>query len=722
MEPIKEVLVCDVDEFELIPGLTALNLNILHGQDKHRIEDTKNDIQDSIKVEHPVVQTVQTNFLALLKTKLPREQHESRRMLEDIVERLPNNLNALADLEKIYEGLYRMADAKKCRNMYETICKGESRNNMLSKATCMLEQGFALRIERTLVNEYILQAQMTDFHQTLNTACENSDGKRKESLEKCLRYNEQTLITLQQANSYTPFPKDGHCIRMRSSLLKFKRAMKLCPLNDLHPAWRFQYAKTLNQYYDSLETLSMNPILDATVKDEKRKVTVEAIEIFWNFTQEVTGSDMERYKAQACAYIGHILCKRKDLVTEAESICHIPMLSNPDFVNYLENPILLLEKSYQLFPKDTTVLNRYGRSFWLKAIQTKDDNETKRKNLENALKKLTESLHINNTGNRFAYSTRMLVRRDLAEISENTSLKREYLKTAKEDGHQCFLCMPTRKDMNMLAEICQILAKFPDAYAHGPESLTSKKDLLDALDYMHYSNNLGEPPDNHSAYRMASCLFDLGEYEKSVEWQQRTLFLAGDRSSSAFFMLCLFMLALIEEKCMDKNIVTRFVSFWINGKRKYGEAEMKDHYKRLYNKKRIVLMNLLETIITDHEAMSIDDKEKEVVSDCLIVLKENTKYGHKTKTSELQQALSRITPVPDKEYELTDLFDLPYRSSLPPRLSKAFSNQFEFDYFICYSNRDKNFVHTYLIPQLETKLNKYDNALKGNKSFCTFPF
>ena len=181
-------------------------------------------------------------------------------------------------------------------------------------------------------------------------------------------------------------------------------------------------------------------------------------------------------------------------------------------------------------------------------------------------------------------------------------------------------------------------------------------------------------------------------------------------------------MALTKEKCIDKNVVTRFVSFLINGKRKYGEAEMNTHYKRLYNKNKIVLMNLLETIITDHEAMSIDDKEKEVVSDCLIVLKENAKYRHKTKISELQQALSRIIPVPDKEYELTDLFDLPYRSSLPPRLSKAFSNQFEFDCFICYSNRDKNYVHTYLIPQLETKLNEYDNALKGNKSFCRFPF
>jgi hypothetical protein len=58
-------------------------------------------------------------------------------------------------------------------------------------------------------------------------------------------------------------------------------------------------------------------ILDEADKDKMRNVTVEAIEIFWNFTQEVTGTDMERYIAQAYAYIGHILSKRKDLVTEA---------------------------------------------------------------------------------------------------------------------------------------------------------------------------------------------------------------------------------------------------------------------------------------------------------------------------------------------------------------------------------------------------------------------
>lgn len=69
----------------------------------------------------------------------------------------------------------------------------------------------------------------------------------------------------------------------------------------------------------------------------------------------------------------------------------------------------------------------------------------------------------------------MSVRLDLAKISVDKSLKSDYLKKAKEDGHECFMCMPTRRDMNILAEICQTLAKFPDTYAHGPESLTSKK-------------------------------------------------------------------------------------------------------------------------------------------------------------------------------------------------------------------------------------------------------
>jgi hypothetical protein len=72
-------------------------------------------------------------------------------------------------------------------------------------------------------------------------------------------------------------------------------------------------------------------------------------------------------------------------------------------------------------------------------------------------------------------------------FTNNQKGNESYLKEAKKDGHECFMCMPTRKDMNMLAEICQTLAKFPNTNTYGPESLTSKKDLFDALDYMHYA-------------------------------------------------------------------------------------------------------------------------------------------------------------------------------------------------------------------------------------------
>jgi hypothetical protein len=47
------------------------------------------------------------------------------------------------------------------------------------------------------------------------------------------------------------------------------------------------------------------------------------------------------------------------------------------------------------------------------------------------------------------------------------SLKRDYLKKAKKDGHECFMCMPTRRDMTILAEICQTLAKFSGQHEYA---------------------------------------------------------------------------------------------------------------------------------------------------------------------------------------------------------------------------------------------------------------
>ena len=56
--------------------------------------------------------------------------------------------------------------------------------------------------------------------------------------------------------------------------------------------------------------------------------------------------------------------------------------------------------------------------------------------------------------------------------------------------------------MTVLAETCQMIAKYPSIRDYGPE-------------YLLYATHLGDPIEFHWTNRMSSCLLNLGEYEKS---------------------------------------------------------------------------------------------------------------------------------------------------------------------------------------------------------------
>ena len=90
----------------IVPGLSGLNLNILHAIDMHMIDNAKHTIFKWIQREHRFVANVQKTMVALLKTNIPRETREARIELEQIVKVSPKHLNALADLETIYRNLY----------------------------------------------------------------------------------------------------------------------------------------------------------------------------------------------------------------------------------------------------------------------------------------------------------------------------------------------------------------------------------------------------------------------------------------------------------------------------------------------------------------------------------------------------------------------------------------------------------------------------------------
>jgi hypothetical protein len=121
-------------------------------------------------------------MVALLKTKIPRESREARIELEKIVRESPKHLNALADLETIYRNLHRIHDADRCRRTINNILKSTSDADVQIKKTCLLEQGYAILIERTIVNENTLELRISDIHKILTVEYDKSDGERRECL------------------------------------------------------------------------------------------------------------------------------------------------------------------------------------------------------------------------------------------------------------------------------------------------------------------------------------------------------------------------------------------------------------------------------------------------------------------------------------------------------------------------------------------------------------
>jgi len=702
----------------IVPGLFGLNLNILHAIDMHMIDNDKYAILKSIQHEHRIVANVQKAMAALLKTKIPRETREARIELEQIVKESPKHLNALADLETIYRNLYRITDADRCRRTIDNILKSTSDADVQIKRTCLLEQGYAILIERTIVNENTLVLKISDIRKILTAEYDKSYGERRECLGRGLLHQNQVLGSIHSANKDNT--TDAQLIRKCSSLQKFEMAEKFCSVPLPHPLWDHYYAKALNQYYDSLERLSRYK--DGGLEAEMRAVTMKALEKFWSITQMPMDEDNTILVARSFAYIGHILTKRESLVRSEEQTFQLSR--NPEFKLYLDDPLEALRKANQLTPNDVPVLNRYGRSCWNRAVPLKNRNDMDQKleYLEDANQNLSESINIDSDGNWFAYTTRMQVNLDIADIVIKHNLKKakSSLENAKKDGHHCFKSKNNRRDMTVLAETCQKLAKFPSIRDYGPEFVKAEHYLHQALDYLCYATHSGDPIDYHWTNRISSCLFDLGEYEKAIEWQRKSWLLSAPSNTNSFYILCIYMLTRYTKDDNLKTIMEPFLREFLYiltyGRNKY--KDITRNIEGIYIKRPDEICKLLTAVIVE-KVIAVREDEKIILQHCLNILiqiaSRNKRRNVQTFNREfrgLKSSLDPLVPTEEHDYVLSDIFE--NSSIFPfPKGLHCLSKDFKFDFFVCHSHKDSNWVHNMLIRHLESTFDEQDIAFKG---------
>jgi tetratricopeptide (TPR) repeat protein len=350
------------------------------------------------------------------------------------------------------------------------------------------------------------------------------------------------------------------------------------------------------------------------------------------------------------------------------------------------------------------------------------DMDQKLEYLEDANKILSESINVDSDRNWFAYTTRMQVRLDIADtvIQHNQEKAKTSLDNAKKDGHICFKSKNTRRDMTVLAEACQKLAKFPSIRDYGPEFVKSEHYLHQALDYLFYATHLGDPSDYQWTNRISSCLFDLGEYEKAIEWQRKTWLLSVPSNSGSFYILCIYMLT---RYAKDDSLKTRmepflreFLYILTYGKNKY--KDISRNIEGIYKNRPYEIFKLLTAVIVENVIMVRED-EKNILQHCLNILiqitSRNKRRNVQTFNREfrgLKPTLYHIVPSEENEYVLSDIFE--NSSIFPfPKSLRCLSKDFKFDFFVCHRHKDSDWVHNMLLRHLEGTFDEQDISFKG---------
>jgi tetratricopeptide (TPR) repeat protein len=442
-------------------------------------------------------------------------------------------------------------------------------------------------------------------------------------------------------------------------------AEKFCSAPFPHPLWEHYYAKALNQYYDSLERLS--PYNDGGLEEEMRAVTIKALEKFWSITQMPMDDDNKTIVARSFAYIGHILTKRESLVQSGEQTFELS--KNPEFKLYLDNPLKALSKAYRLKPNDISVLNRYGRSLWNRSLAMKNwnDMDQKLEYLEDANKILSESINVDSDRNWFAYTTRMHVRLDIAGIviKHNREEAKSSLENARKDGHISSQSKNTRRNVTVLAETCQKLAKFPNLRNYGPKFVKTEHYLHEALDYLFGATHSGDPIDYHWTSRISSCLFDLGDYEKAIEWQRKSWLLSVPSNSNSFYFSCIYMLT---RYAKDDNLKTsmepflrEFLYILTYGKNKYKDITW--NITSIYKQRPNEICKLLTSVIVEN-VITVREEEKNILQHCLKILIQITLHNKRRNDQtfnrefrDLMSSLDLIVPIEEHDYVLSDIFE-----------------------------------------------------------------
>jgi hypothetical protein len=146
----------------------------------------------------------------------------------------------------------------------------------------------------------------------------------------------------------------------------------------------------------------------------------------------------------------------------------------------------------------------------------------------------------------------------------------------------------------------------------------------------------------------------------------------------------------------------------------YGKIKYKDITRNIdgiYKKMPNEICKVLTAVIVEKVIM-VREEEKNI----LIQIESRNKRGNVQKFirefRSLSAMLHDIVPSEENEYVLSDIFEISPIFSFPKGL-RCLSKDFKFDFFVCHSHKDRDWVHNMLLRHLESTFDEQDIAFKS---------
>ncbi|CAC5365879.1 unnamed protein product [Mytilus coruscus] len=341
----------------ICPGLFNMKLNVIHTSNQTWIETRKIALHNAKGKEHQIVHDVVDLMIIVLDSPLQQRRNKSYNIekLERKMKHNQNHFNTLADLAVLYKNSNLADKAAFIDEKIDIILKSSDPNDIIEKAICVLELGYAALFEEYTENGLAAQQRLLESLQLIKVEQSTAVGQKRDVLCQASNYTMDARRLLFQAlNCKT----NGSFFDKNSSVELLEKGLQYLAdtsyPKEKYNIWKFYYAMACSRMPD---------IKDAAFN--KTSISEKAGDLFWSVIGNLPKRQRMLHHLQSsiiCVYWPYTYFSKQTFNAYPK---YSSLNNDKQFQSLLITPLSSFEYANNELADDEVVLSREGISLWL---------------------------------------------------------------------------------------------------------------------------------------------------------------------------------------------------------------------------------------------------------------------------------------------------------------------------------------------------------------------